>query len=135
MEIVKLLMPIIVSAIPTSLLGFAFWYLRHNLNISKNRQEKLRQERMDLYDEILDPFNRVIAGIKIPQENKKAINKILSAEYKIKYCKFCMIASDEVINSINNFMQYLYKMKYKQLGVQICLEEQFAEVLISYRLA
>ena len=51
---------------------------------------------------------RIFAGVKNPKETEKALQHMLSVEYKRTAFEFSLIGVDDVVASFNDLMQYVY---------------------------
>jgi hypothetical protein len=91
-----------------ALVGFAVWYFQSRLEAINRAKESLHAERRKAYSDVLDPFIRIFAGIKNPQEHAKAMKHILSYEYKKAAFEFSLIGADDVVRSFNELMGYIY---------------------------
>ncbi len=112
-KVIEVSTPIVITFIVSVISYFIINYLKHHLEVIRNREKRLRQERRDLYNEILKPFNYAFTSIKNPSEKHKGQKLIQSSNYRETTCKFYMIASDEVISAINNYMQFIYYLEDK----------------------
>jgi hypothetical protein len=98
----------LVTPLVGALAGFVVWYFQSRLDAIRRAQERLNDDRRRVYTEILEPFVRIFAGIKNPKENQKALQQVLSVEYKRTAFQFNLIGSDAVVRSFNRMMQYIY---------------------------
>ncbi len=80
-------------------------------------EEELREDRLKIYIEVLEPFviiftkDEGLAAEKAYKGKKKeelAKDKILSMSYRQTVFKLSLFASDEVIRSYNDLMQFFY---------------------------
>ena len=101
---------ILVTPLLAALVGFAVWYLQSRIATIRREQERLHDDRRKVYTDILDPFIRALTGIKNPRETQKALQQMLSHEYKRTSFQLSLIGGDDVVRSFNDFMQYLYSM-------------------------
>jgi len=102
---------LLITPIVGAIIGFGVWYFQSRIDVLRREQEKLNDDRRKVYAEILEPFVRVFAGIKNPKENKKALQQMLSFEYKNTSFQFSLIGADDVVKSFNNLMQYVYSLE------------------------
>ena len=99
-----------VVAIPivSALVGAVVWYLQSRIEAVRAERRRLQDERRKIYIAVLEPYIRVLAGIKNPSEVTKAMKRMLSFEYrKISY-ELNLMGSDEVVRANNAFMQLAY---------------------------
>ena len=118
----------------TGSVGCFIWYFKHYLEIIRNKEKRLYQERRILYTDILKPFIHGFAGIKIPSESKKAQKEIISFNYRKISCEFNMIASDNAISALNDYMQHIFNMdKQNNEGDEYKVLILWSKILIELR--
>ena len=110
-ELIKVSTPTIITFLCTMIGGGFIWCLRHYLEVIRTKEKRLYQERRELYIDILEPYIRSFTSIHTPKELNKAVQQIKSYDYRKKSCEFNMVASDKVMSSFNNFVQYIYNNK------------------------
>ena len=98
----------LVTPLVGALVGFGVWYFQSSLEALRREQERLHDDRRKVYTDVLEPFVRIFAGIKNPKENQKALQHMLSLEYKRTAFEFSLIGADDVVRSFNDLMQYVY---------------------------
>jgi hypothetical protein len=93
------------------------WTIRNRLERSRQLEEKLRDDRIGIYNAILEPFILLLTKDEgIPNEktyrgktkDQLAIEKIISLEYRQKAFKLSLMGSDHVIRAYNNLMQFSF---------------------------
>jgi hypothetical protein len=99
---------VVVTPLVAALVGFAVWFLQSRLEAIRREQDRLHDDRRKVYASVLDPFVRMFAGVKNPEENQKALEQMLSLDYKRTAFEFSLIGGDEVVRSFNKLMQYVY---------------------------
>lgn len=99
-----------VVAIPivSAVVGVLVWYLQSRIEAVRAERRRLQDERRKIYIAILEPYIRVLAGIKKPTETSKAMKRMLSFEYRKVSYELNLMGSDEVIRANNAFMQLAY---------------------------
>ncbi len=107
MEFVEKILPtlLVVAA------GFITWFLKDKSEKLKFQREKLIEEKRLNYEKILEPIIRVLAGVKNKVEMDKALKQIQSFDYKKSAFQLMLFGSDNVINSYNDYFQYIYKQE------------------------
>ena len=98
----------LVTPLVGALVGFGVWYFQSRFEALRREQERLHDDRRKVYTDVLEPFVRIFAGIKNPKENQKALQHMLSVEYKRTAFEFSLIGADDVVRSFNDLMQYVY---------------------------
>ncbi len=99
---------LLVTPLAAALVGYGVWYFQSRLEALRREQERLHDDRRKVYSDVLEPFVRIFAGIKNPKENQKALQHMLSVEYKRTAFDFSLIGADDVVRSFNDLMQYVY---------------------------
>lgn len=98
------------------------WVIANRYNKAREIEEKLRDDRINIYNIILEPYIFLLMKEehfkKIPKYKNKsnievATNKILSLEYKQAGFQLSLIGSDEVVRAFNRLMQYQYSLENK----------------------
>lgn len=98
----------LVTPLVGALVGFGVWYFQSRFEALRRERERLHDDRRKVYTDVLEPFVRIFAGIKNPKENQKALQHMLSVEYKRTAFEFSLIGADDVVRSFNDLMQYVY---------------------------
>ncbi|MBU1262092.1 hypothetical protein KKG61_01830 [bacterium] len=94
------------------------WRIRTSLERRFELEDKLREDRIETYNDILEPF--VILFIsdtawKTDPENKNrdknliAKQKLHSLEYRRKASKMSLVGSDAVVKTYNDLMQHFFQ--------------------------
>ena len=83
----------------------------------REREDKLREDRIATYNELLTPFFLLFTSeaafaldkkYKGQDKNKLAMSQMLSVEYRKVGFKLSLIGNDEVVRSYNQLMQFFY---------------------------
>jgi hypothetical protein len=94
------------------------WKIRRGLERRLGLEEKLRDDRLEVYNQILEPFVVLLmtdaAWAADPKTRKKdkvlvATQSMLSLEYKQNAFKLSLFGGDEVVRAYNNLMQYFFE--------------------------
>lgn len=101
----------LVTPIVAALVGLAVWYFQSRMEALRREQERLRDERRQIYADVLEPFVRLFAGMKNPTEMQKALEKVQSVDYRRTAFEFSLVGADKVVNSFNELMQYIYSLE------------------------
>lgn len=95
------------------------WRIRHQLERRFELEDKLRDDRINVYNEILEPFIAMLmssAAWKADPKNKGkdkdqlAMQTMLSLAYRRHAFKMALVGSDAVVRSYNDLMQYVFNM-------------------------
>ena len=96
----------------------AGWKIRQSIEHKTKLEEKLRDDRIEIYHQILEPYIIILmpdAAWNLDPKNKgkdknnEATAKLLSLEYKKLSFRLSLIGSDNVVKAFNNLYQYFYK--------------------------
>jgi len=111
-----------VGSMATPLLVLALtavgWRLRRRLERRLELEDKLREDRIDTYNDILEPFTLLLmsdaAWLSDPKNRNKDRNEIatrqmLSVEYRRKAFKMSLFGSDAVVRAYNDLMQFSFE--------------------------
>lgn len=118
----------IATPIMVLLLSGIGWYLGHQFEKARTKEdhlrrqadeleEKLRDYRTEIYNQILEPFIILFTkdeGLPKDKEYKGKSHadassaKIISLEYKQAAFKLLLLGSDEVVKAYSNLMQFFY---------------------------
>nr|CBH37181.1 conserved hypothetical protein [uncultured archaeon] len=88
--------------------GIITWFIKSRIEELRAIEEKLREERRNIYAQILDPYIRLFADIK-GKGPDEALKKITSYEYRKTAFDLNLFGSDEVIRAFNNLMKHTYE--------------------------
>jgi hypothetical protein len=103
MEYVSLILAPILAAV----IGFLVWFLQNRISKIQEEQDKLFDQRREIYAEILEPFIRIHVGASDPEELARASAQLKSIEFKRNAFRFSLIAEDEVVRSFNDMIGYI----------------------------
>ena len=99
------------------LLSAIGWRYKQSIEHKIQLEEKLRDDRIEIYNQILEPFIILLMSDSAWSSDSKnrskdkftvATKKMLSLEYRKTSFKLSLIGSDSVVSSFNNLMQYFY---------------------------
>jgi hypothetical protein len=109
-----------VVAVPvvSAIVGVLVWYVQSRIEAVRAERRRLQDERRKIYIAILEPYIRVLAGIKKPTETSKAMKRMLSFEYRKVSYELNLMGSDEVIRANNAFMQLAYSAGEKPITAE-----------------
>lgn len=113
------------------------WRFRLTLERRFSLEDRLREDRVETYNEILEPFIMLLmseAAWKADPANKNvdknelASRKMLSLGYRSKAFRLSLVGSDAVVRAYNNLFQYFYQRGEKPLAAS----EQDAQETMSF---
>jgi len=93
------------------------WRLRKGIERRTELEDKLRNDRIEIYNNILEPFIVLLMSDEAWATDKKNKNKdknlhatstMLSLEYRRQGFKMSLMGSDDVVKTYNDLMQYFY---------------------------
>lgn len=122
------------------------WGLRSKIERQHELEDKLREDRINTYNTILEPFVIMLtsdAAWESDPKNKKrdknsvGSQKMLSLEYRRAAFKMTLVAPDPVVQAHNRMMQFFYEMGHQKIepdlsGVKGMLEH-LGEFLLEIR--
>lgn len=97
--------------------GAIVWKYRQSIERKIRLEEQLRDDRIEIYHQILEPFIMLLMSDaawtsdpknKNKDKTKLATIKMLSLEYKKTSFRLSLIGSDSVVSAYNDLMQYFY---------------------------
>ena len=103
-----LLTPVLTAAIGAILAGIMTWFVQSRIEALRRETERLRDERKNIYMEILEPMIKALSGINNPDELESALDSLRSFEYRKVVFEFNFIGSDRVVQALNDLMQGIY---------------------------
>jgi len=107
----------VATPILVLLLTAVGWKYRQSMERKIKIEEKLRDDRIEIYNKILEPFVILLMSDaawasnpknKSRDKNTIATSQMLSLEYRQVSFKLSLLGSDEVVTSFNNLFQYFY---------------------------
>lgn len=96
------------------------WKYKQSVERKMKLEEKLRDDRIDIYNQILEPFIILLMTDTAWQSDKRnkgknkddiAVAQMLSLDYRKTSFKLSLIGSDSVVSSFNNLMQHFYNQE------------------------
>jgi len=88
--------------------GIITWFIKSKIEELRAIKEKLREERRNIYAQILDPYIRLFADLKGKGPNE-ALKRITSYDYRKTAFDLNLVGSDEVVRAYNNLMKHTYE--------------------------
>jgi len=108
----------IATPILVAVLGAVGWRLRTRLERQAELEDQLRSDRVEIYNEILEPFIILLttdaAWQADPKSRKRDKNQVaqeimLSVAYRKKAFQMSLVGSDSVVKAYNDLMQFFYQ--------------------------
>jgi hypothetical protein len=99
------------------------WAIRNRFERAYELEEKLRDDRVCVYNEILEPFIILLTKDEAFESKKEykgkskiqiATEKIVSLSYRQTAFKLALMGSDDVVKSYNNLMQFFFNQDSEQ---------------------
>jgi len=106
MEYLQSLGPTLLLTVGGAVGGLLTWIIKSKIEELKAIEEKLRKDRIKIYEQILDPYIQLLSNL---ETTKEAMKKIVSYEYKKTSFNLYLFGSDSVIRAYNQMMQYAFK--------------------------
>lgn len=94
------------------------WRIRQRLDRRLELEDKLREDRIATYNQILEPFIILLmtdAAWKLDRDNKGrnkqelAMEKLMSLKYREQGFRLSLFGSDAVVRAYNDLMQYFFR--------------------------
>ena len=108
----------ITTPVVVIILGWIGWRYQKSVERKLRMEENLRDDRMEIYNQILKPFIILLmsetawssdAKNKNKDKNKTALLVLLSLEYRITSFKLSLVGSDPVVKTFSKLLQYSYE--------------------------
>ena len=87
--------------------GIITWFIKSKIEELRTIEEKLREERRNIYAQILDPYIRLFADMK-EKGPDEALKLITSYDYRKTAFNLNLVGSDDVVLAYNNLMKHTY---------------------------
>ena len=128
LEVIKLLIELLSAVI----IPIVIWIVGNKISNIRQLEEKLRDDKIEIYNKVLEPFFLMFSTPAVIQSSFKSKHekqktgadlsseKILSLDYQEFAFKLSLLGSDKVVRAYNNLMQAFYNSK--QLGDNSGLE-------------
>jgi hypothetical protein len=103
--------------------GIITWFIKSRIEELRAIEEKLREERRNIYAQILDPYIRLFADLK-GKGPDEALKRVTSYAYRKTAFDLNLFGSDEVIRAFNNLMKHTYEAEATEkqdVGKTMCL--------------
>jgi hypothetical protein len=107
----------ITTPILVAVLGGIGWKIRSKIERQLSLEQKLREDRISIYNEILEPFMVMLMSDeawKADPRNKNrdkialGARQILSLDYRKCAFRLALVGSDGVVKAYNELMQYFF---------------------------
>jgi hypothetical protein len=88
--------------------GIITWFIKSKIEELRAIEVKLREERRNIYAQILDPYIRLFADLKSKGPDE-ALKMITSYDYRKTAFDLNLFGSDEVVRAYNELMKHTYE--------------------------
>ena len=103
-----LLTPSLTAAIGAILAGIMTWFVQSRIEALRRETERLRDERKNIYMEILEPMIKALQRVNDPDDPESAMDSMWSFGYRKAIFELNFIGSDRVVEALNDLMQGIY---------------------------
>lgn len=112
--------------------GLISWFLKNRKEELKAIEERALERRIETYNKILNPFIVLLAASKKDNEKmkQKALDEILSTEYRKAGFNLITFGSDEMVTSYNKMMQGFFNNENSDTTTTM---KNFANFVLSIR--
>lgn len=93
-------------------------------------EEKLREDRRKVYIDLMSPFIQMFT--KGPDQQQKALNELLSPEYRKTSFELTLLGSDEVVKAYGNLMQYSFQLEKQEIDKNMLIK-LYATLMLNIR--
>ena len=123
-------------------LGAIIWKYRQTIERQIRLEEHLRDDRIEIYNQILEPFIIILMTdvawasdprTKNKDKSKVGTDKILSLEYRKASFRLSLIGSDSVVLAYNDLMQYFFTRSDSSPTNTLELMRYFGSFLLEIR--
>lgn len=97
------------AALFTTIGGLVVWYVQSRAEKLRKMEESLRERRLKLYSDALDPFIRLFAGIGDAKATAHVMKDIRGYPYRKTVFDLTMFGTDEVVGAYNALFEHIYQ--------------------------
>ena len=112
--------------------GIATWFIKSRIEELRAVEARLREERRRTYRDLLEPYIRLFAELRVGG-TEKAIKQITSFDYRKTAFELVLLGSDEVVRAYNDLMQYTYRADRTESQHPYRLLTLWGELLLQIR--
>jgi hypothetical protein len=114
------------------------WKAKNRIERKMDLDNKLRNDRIEIYNKILEPFIILLMSDAAWESDKKnkgkdkgafATSTMLTLEYRHHGFMLALMANDSVVKAYNNLMQYIYNMEEAKKAGNIDFLKDMMELL------
>lgn len=110
---------LIILIVSGAAIPIVIFIIGNRFTKTREIEEKLRSDRIDIYLKILEPFMLLFSTEEIIKSSKRSVRgktnvelaseKLLTLEYQEYAFKLSLIGSDSVVKAFNNLLQAFFK--------------------------
>jgi hypothetical protein len=134
----------IATPILVAILGGIGWRIRSRIEHQISLEQKLREDRISIYNEILDPFMVMLMSDEAWKSDPKNKNRdktalgarqALSLDYRKTAFRLALLGSDGVVRSYNELMQYFFSSAEREAndGTARAMLARIGDLLLEIR--
>lgn len=87
--------------------GLITWLIKTRTEELRTTQERLRSDQRKIYTELLEPYILIMGGVEKEDQKKKAIDRILSYNYRKTGFELLQVGSDGTVRAFGDLLQYI----------------------------
>ena len=101
------------AALFTTIGGIVVWYFQSRAEKLRRLEESLKDRRLKLYSDALDPFIKLFAGVRDVKATAQVMKDIQGYSYRKTIFDVTMFGSDEVVQAHNALWTHIYESETK----------------------
>ena len=122
-----------ISPILITVGGIITWFLKSRQESLQLVEQRAREKQLETYKKILDPYIIILTPTAKDSEKKKALDTILTVDYKKASFDLITFGSDETVRSYNKIMQAFFKLPNQSEKEDWDILINFANLLLNIR--
>lgn len=84
------------------------WLIRSAYEREERNRQAVSEARLDAYMGVIDPYIRILTGVRNPRETQKALRAVQQVEHRRHVFRIVLMAPDGVVQAYNKLMRATY---------------------------